>query len=164
MKGEDAFSEAVEDHVASIAERVAGTLDEETRNPVRRFVEFQLRELVRTLDADRARAAQIAAEIGLLERVEQARNAELAGMAPDDALLLLQIGWDDVARELVRVDDAQTRVKRSVRCPRCGATMEARLTRSSKPGSLRESQFRRVGTSEIYRSQRCPECGFLKAV
>lgn len=64
---------------------------------------------------------ELARELGLIELVDAARDAHLAGLDADEGLAALCIPWHEVVAEAVVLLD-----RRPHACPRCGARLSRR--------------------------------------
>lgn len=63
----------------------------------------------------------IARELGVIELVEEARDAHLADLDADEGLAALCVPWQEVVAEAVNALD-----RRPHTCPRCGARLSRR--------------------------------------
>ena len=94
-------------HVESICRHLETALDREPPRLARRLLRPQVRWVASRLGDDDA--ATFARELGVLGRVEAARDEHLASLDADDALAALAIPWEHVVaraaareRELMR--------------------------------------------------------------
>ncbi len=81
-------------HVEAIRLRLEAALGRESPTTVRRLLRPQLRWVAQRLGEDDVE--ELARELGVLDRVEAARNEHLASLDADEGLVALQVGWADV--------------------------------------------------------------------
>ena len=101
-------------HLEAICRRLDAALDREPPRLARRLLRPQVRWVADRLGDDDATA--LARELGVLARVEAARDEHLASLDADDGLAALAIPWQDVvARHVLAAEQAAARTGRRSR-------------------------------------------------
>ena len=135
-------------------------LDAVEPQSMRRLLLAQLDGVARMLRLEGAVAQALAAETGMIELVEECRDARLRGLDADGGLATLEVEWEEVVlRAALR--RAHERRAGGRRCSRCGAqTVEVTYQGWGRrpPGR----HLRRVGRSDVYRARRCSGCGLVQ--
>ena len=104
----------VERQALAMAELMVATIEGEATG-LRKLHRSHLRCAAERPDEELAR------ELGVLELVNEARDAHLATLDADNGLAALCVPWHDVVDEAVRVLDRRPR-----NCARCGARLSRR--------------------------------------
>ncbi len=81
-------------HLDAICRELEAALDREPAKLVRRLLRPQLRLVANRLGEDDATA--VATDLGVLARVEAARDEHLASLDADEGLAALTVPWQDV--------------------------------------------------------------------
>jgi hypothetical protein len=103
-------------HALAIARIVVAHVEEEASRGPRRLVRSQLRWTAEQPDD------HLASELGVLRRVEQARDEHLAGLDADEGLAALSVPWENVVAEAVDMLERPP----PTTCERCGARLPRR--------------------------------------
>jgi hypothetical protein len=103
-------------HAVAIARIVVAHIEEQPQRGIGRLLRSQLRW------AAEGSQEQLASELGVLARIERARDEHLAALGADEGLAALCVAWEDIVTEAVELLDRPP----PTRCPRCGARLPRR--------------------------------------